>query len=684
MFFKQVWRNAAKNRKESGLFFGSLVIAIVAFYTLLSLGEQDVMRFLSTIESDAVRKLMALLPAVYGVSLFFVFFLVYFACKYQVGSRKRELGMYLMLGMKRSRLFLMLFCENLFNSLLSLLIGLPAAVLLSEGISLATAKLVGLGIIGHTVAFSGKAAVWTIGGYILVQLMAMLIISVPLARKEPVQLLHGDGSESQTNIHRGKSSLFFLLGILLLLGAYYLGIFRLAALEAATFLALLVSGLLGIFLLFRGLGGFLGRWIQKRSDSARGLATFTGRQVQEHVASQHKALAVSSLLLLMALSCISYGFSMGFGRGGEGSDSRSCDFTLLGEEEEIQQVLSREDISSRLKSAYPMYLSHIKWEGEDAVPLDKDELAEKLVSASGGQMNGQSARIERAISQSVRIERAISQSAYNNMLRAMGKEELRLADNEVALFSAIGGMEAVAFDAAARQGVSIGINGRKYSVYPALLVDNIVADRAITLYLAVIVPDNLYREIVVSQEPYCWNLHLSDELVKEKGLMQAIQEMEALLDGTGVEYDSYLGGIGRNLFYAVSASYLTIYLGILFLLIANTVIGLKYLIGQRQNIHRYVTLSMLGADTEMMCASARKQIHVFFCLVLSVSLVSSVAAVTAMFRSLTRLPVGTSMVTVALFAGIVLAGFTLVEVIYIRVVKKTACKEIRALDVINT
>ncbi len=64
MFFKQVYRNAAKNRKGNGLFFGSLVIAIVAFYTLLSLGEQDVMRFLATIESDAVHKLMLLLPAV--------------------------------------------------------------------------------------------------------------------------------------------------------------------------------------------------------------------------------------------------------------------------------------------------------------------------------------------------------------------------------------------------------------------------------------------------------------------------------------------------------------------------------------------------------------------------------------------------------------------------------------------
>ena len=146
MFFKQVRRNAAKNRKGNGLFFGSLVIAIVAFYTLLSLGAQDVMRYLATVESDAVGKLMGLLPVVYAVSLFFVFFLVYFACKYQADSRRREFGLYLMLGMKRNRLFSMLFFETLWSSGVSLLIGLPVALFLTEGISLTTAKMAGLGI----------------------------------------------------------------------------------------------------------------------------------------------------------------------------------------------------------------------------------------------------------------------------------------------------------------------------------------------------------------------------------------------------------------------------------------------------------------------------------------------------------------------------------------------------------
>ncbi|MBM6837628.1 FtsX-like permease family protein, partial [Clostridium saudiense] len=162
MFYNLVKSNSRRNRKENALFFLSLVVSIVAFYIILSLGKQDVIIFLKTMESEAVRKLFLLIPALYGLSLFILFFLVYFAGKYQLERRSRELGMYLMLGMKRSKLLLMLFAEELWNSVLSLLIGIPVAIFISEIISLVTAKIVGLGIIGHSFSFSISAVIGTI------------------------------------------------------------------------------------------------------------------------------------------------------------------------------------------------------------------------------------------------------------------------------------------------------------------------------------------------------------------------------------------------------------------------------------------------------------------------------------------------------------------------------------------
>ena len=112
------------------------------------------MVFLHKMESDAVNTLYMLLNVVFVLALFLVFFLIYFAQKYQLERQKHEFGVMLMLGMKRSRLFFFLMLSDVASSVRSLLIGLPVAVLLSEGISLVTARFIGLGIIGHQFSFS--------------------------------------------------------------------------------------------------------------------------------------------------------------------------------------------------------------------------------------------------------------------------------------------------------------------------------------------------------------------------------------------------------------------------------------------------------------------------------------------------------------------------------------------------
>jgi ABC-type antimicrobial peptide transport system, permease component len=632
------------------------------------------MRYLATVESDAVGKLMMMLPAVYAVSLFFVFFLVYFACKYQTDSRKREFGLYLMLGMKRSRLFFMLFAETLWSSLISLLTGIPIALFLTEGISLATAKIVGLGIIGHHFSFSPDAMLWTVCGFILVQLLSMLVICMNLVKAETAEFFRSGSEKKQAPLSGVRSTACFTLGTGLLIAAYYLGIFQMHSLRMVVMLAVIVCGILGTFLLYRGLGGFLGQYIRRKSPNAAGLKTFTARQVQENVLSQHKSLAISSLLLLMALSCISYGISMGFGRSGS---RRSVDFSLFGTETEMNAVLEKNDIDEMVEDSYPLYLSAVKdgYDRDEEKAFDTGEFVKALRTVEDSDN----------IIENLHIEYVIGESSYNRILKNMGKEELKLADHETAIYTSMGndGDFGSILTKAISGGISIGIDGVNYSIRPTLCMDNVVADRAITLYLALVVPDELFTKLASEPEAYCRNVNLKDEIVDNTGLMQAIQKMDAMLEDTGIEYDSYLGGIGRNLFYTVAASYLTIYLGVLFWLIANTVIGLKYLISQRQTKHRYETLTMLGADTPAMCRSVKKQIGIYFVLVLSTALVSSAAAIFTMFRSFTKLPVGTSVSTVALISAIALVIFAAVEIVYIGIVKRTASREVSRIEITN-
>lgn len=199
MFFNLAWRNSKRSRNENLIYFLTMVTAVAAFYIVLSLGAQDVIRFLSSLESDAVERLLTnLLPTVYVCALLFVFFLVVFANKYQLECRSRELGLYLMFGMTKTRLFTQIMTEGLITSLVALLGGLICGGFLSEVISLATARLVGHGVIAHQSSFSLSAVFFTILGFLIIQCVALFILCGKLFKKEVHQLLYGEMEKNNT------------------------------------------------------------------------------------------------------------------------------------------------------------------------------------------------------------------------------------------------------------------------------------------------------------------------------------------------------------------------------------------------------------------------------------------------------------------------------------------------------
>ncbi len=688
MSFKQIRQNAARNRKDNGLFFSSLVIAIVAFYTLLSLGNQDVMRFLRTVESDAVQKLMLLIPIVYIISLFFVFFLVYFAYRYQLENRKKEFGLYLLFGMKRSVLFMMLIGETVWNSFISILVGLPIALLLTEIISLTTIKLIGLGIIGHKISFSIPAILGTVFGFAAVQIISMVILSISFSRKELLELLKSDSQEKQRPSSPEKNRRSLILGIIFLISSYTTGIILLRSLNFLVVLIILILGGLGTFLFFRGLGGYIGRNFQQKSLNRAGLFTFTGRQIQENVLHQYRALAVSSLLLLMSLAFVSFGIGISVGQGS--AETRTVDFSIDGNPVDVITFLEDENNQPMISGYYPMYL--------DSMNINRDESANTEAELPEGHTLSWTAFIQ-VLNQLPETNQRnnlimdfsdtyslylISESSFNHLLSSIEKTPLNLESNQAALYTSLKDSQEfnTTLNQVLKSGVSVELDGKNFELLPQLYDENLVADRYITLYKALIVPDQVYQNLVYDPEtPFCWNMMLDEEFVNQNGLMAAIQIMEQNLNGTELIFESYLKGIGRNLFYTIAGSYLSIYLGFLFMVIANTVISLKYLIQQRENKHRYLTLLSLGADINDLCQSARTQIRLYFSLVLSLALCSSIFAIWSMFTSFLRLPAGTSLVKIVVIAGISLILFVVIECVYMTIVERISNRELLSLQI---
>lgn len=684
MFFDFVKRNSRKTRKENGVYFTSLIISIVAFYVILSLGEQDVMLYLKTIESDAVERLLLLIPVLYAISLVFVFFLVYFANRYQLQQRSHEFGLYVMMGMKQSKLFLMIMSETIWNGLVALCMGLPISLFLTELINLTTSRLVGMGIIGHSFRISWTGISLTICGFFLVQLLAMLMLSFTMSRKEPIELLHEEKEKSQSTMTPKWGAVSLLSGAALLFGtiflciAYGMAILYLRNFDYRVFALILLVGVCGTFILFRGLGSMIGVYVKRKSSSSTGLSMFTARQLQENVLHQWSSLAISSLLILMAMVCFAFGTSTALTNSAVAN--RTVDYTFNGNEDDIKPLITSDELAPYVDRYYGMALDnffssedesvlnyHFAWAGLLEMVASQDDSEPKKILVNNLSMKS--------------TPYFISLSSYNAMLEAAGKKPIQLADHEVAMYTSddTGASYDIVKDIL-KKSPTVEIAEKAYTLLPTLYSDQIVADRAITLMYALIVPDVVFEHYFDADETWLWNMRLTDEFVEEKGLMQAMLEVERVLDSTGLQYESYLSSMGRQLFYTVAGSYTTFYLGVMFLIIANTVLGLNFLMQQRSTRRRYQTLAMLGADVESICTSARKQIWLYFILVISVACMSGMFGIWSL---VTAMPATVFNLQNGFVIGVVVLLFIVIEVGYIRMIQRKSDAEIRKLKEIE-
>ena len=630
MFFNLVRRNSKRNRRENGLFFFSLLAAIVAFYIILSLPNQDIMGFLREMESDAVDRLLSLIPAFYAVTLFILFFLIYFASRYQLERRSHELGMYLMMGMRRTKLLTMLLAEDLWSSLVSIVVGIPVAILLSEVISLVTARAVGMGILGHQSAVSLSAVFWTIAGFVLIKLVAFLLLSGKFASKEIGALL----SPTPEGAKRQRPAVLYrialALGVLLLAAAYLLAISGEAWYSLAVMGITLAFGIAGTLLLFYGLRTVLGMLAQRQSGKS-GLGVFTFRQLQENVIGQPLSLAVSSLLILAALCCFGCGASMTMYYGS--NDTHTLDYTFQNSENpsELPEKLKSAGLEEYFASVFDMRIGQMRSESNDpAEAIHMDEMLalieQQADSSAGSDLLDAYSNIDNPY--------VISLLGYNQLLAAAGEPPITLNNNQAALYgydSFTNREKAELINYVLSQEPEIVANGERLQLTGTIQTRNPVTDRAITLYFALIVPDETFDRLAEETYTHYWDATLSPGFVQENGRMQAIQQINHKLDATDIHYESYLQSMGRQLFYQVASSYLTLYLAVIFLIIANTVIGMQFLTQQRKTGRRYRTLVRLGSHYEAICLSANRQIRWFFALPIVVAAVGSVFGVRALF-----------------------------------------------------
>ena len=692
MFYSLIKRNSRANRKENSIYFVSMIIAIIAFYVILSLENMDVIRFIKDMESDAVHKLLSLVPALYVFSLCVIFFLVFFTTRYQMERRNHELGTYLMMGMKRSRLFFMLIAEDLVNTLLSLLIGIPMAVLFSEITSLAVARVVGIGILGHKFTISMTGILWTVGGLLLVKLVTLVILSGKTVQKEPQDLMKNSTVGREKQQRKTVSFSCLIAGIMLLIAAYGVGIFArdFTLMSLNLLLGLLICGTTGTFLFFQGLYPLFNLMMKKQKGKP-GLGSFTLRQLQESVFLKNGSLAAISLLALISFCCMAFGISSALTE----KPVHHMDYTFHGEEEKVKKTLEKSGVMEKFQVFYPMHTSNLDTDfmlGEELeegfYDLDYEEIVRALKAEKDSE-GKENALYDFEENGYLSVPHILCISDYNALLKAAGESEIPLKENEMMLYAnpefSVGG-KAEILKKILQEDLQIYLNGEPYTLRRELAEYDIVTDSAITLAYALVLPDDLFWEAASkSSVSTYWNGVLKESVVRKQGLIQAISEINQKLNQTefgnqtDLVYESYVENIGRHLFYIIAESYTTLYLGVIFLVIANTALGTQYLMYQRKTGKRYQTITALGCSYEELSRSGRTQIRWYFLLPVLVACVSAVFGIFSFTEGLLSSYFEMQKNHIIFVGILVIFVICVVEYLYMMAVMRTSDRTIREL-----
>lgn len=132
---KLIMKNVGKNIRDYLIYFLTLMISVSVFYAFNSVSDQPAfseMGMTKTLLYDQLGILLSTLTVLIAVVLAF---LIIYANLFLLKRRKKELGIYMVLGMKKGRISRMFAGETLCVGMLALVTGLCLGFMLSQGIS---------------------------------------------------------------------------------------------------------------------------------------------------------------------------------------------------------------------------------------------------------------------------------------------------------------------------------------------------------------------------------------------------------------------------------------------------------------------------------------------------------------------------------------------------------------------
>ena len=319
MLCKLAWGNVRRAGRDYLVYLLTLTLGVTVFYAFNTISMQvDI----AGIDEEGLAQVMG---SMLGYLTYFLAgvmaFLMVYANNFIMKRRKKEFGLYQVLGMGRGRVATIMAFETVIVSVGAFVAGIMLGVGLSQLMTFFTASLFKTQIANFHFFFSVHAFNLTLACMLVMFVLTLLLNLRAVRRTKLIELMGAERrNESIKTRNPWIAIAIFAVGVVLVGVAYYRLLrdgFPLTATDSKLQEAMSQFGIttamvtVGTFALFWGLSGMLIKLLQSlRGVYWRGLNMFTVRQLAAKVNTVCFSMGVIAMILFLAITSVTCGMSI--------------------------------------------------------------------------------------------------------------------------------------------------------------------------------------------------------------------------------------------------------------------------------------------------------------------------------------------------------------------------------------
>lgn len=611
---KLIYRNLKKNIRDYVIYYSTLSISVALFYSFNSIHSQPALKSLDATKqlfSDQMGRLISVLSIVIAVVLAF---LILYANQFLLKRRKKELGIYILLGMEKQKISTIFAGETLLIGIFSLVSGLALGFFLSQGLSLLALRLFAVDIEEFEIVLSSDALKTTILCFVIIFIIVMLLNVRTIAKVKLIDLLTA-ARKNEGLYFTNKKIQILLLGvsiIFIIISGLIIDRYGIMPNREDMWFQISVIFLaVGTVLFFYSISAVLLSVIQaNKKIYLKGLNTFLTRQIGSKIRTNYVIMSVICGLLVVSICGISVGVSAAITMNDAAKAALPYDLNVLSEVD----ISGDTDIEEWLKSKN-VDMKEIAAKTEQISIYETDFTYEQLFEGQDVELWD----IDRVLPEEPVM--IITVSDFNKAMSMQGKSKIQLKENEFLMNCNYKGTYKYV-EEFLKSNNSITLAGRSIFAASSEVLQE--------TYWMSSVGNNDRGTLIVSD--YMANYLNKTEnilLVSYKKSTNSDEVLQKMIP-IGLEWETHgyrytEKNMLNNMFYGSSAIWVFIcsYVGIVFLLVCAALLSLKQLTETADNGYRYGLLQKLGASEKMINCTLLKQIGAFFILPLLVASIFS-------------------------------------------------------------